>query len=177
MDQCNCKIYDDIADRPSLEKRFKYTKKIISGLTLIADHPNGEHKLYHCKNCGQYWQFSMSWMDGNKKYIFQVPEISVDIWKEKPFVQPDDLLVRSGHIVMYLEGVTFIEQDSKCRREGCDNNAIKMSVLCALHHLNSINIKVTLPDNETWFAPYEKSKYELTIDFLKSLPNYKSLGQ
>ena len=175
MDTCNCKIYTDLSDNPSLTKRIKETKGILSDLTLIAEHTDKEHKLYKCPVCGQYWQRTTSWTAGVKPYVYKVPFIEIDEWKNKPFVKPDELFVRVGLVQQYLSRATFEEKNEKCRHESCNNNAIKMSVFCIIHHLPNINIKVTLPDDKTWFSPYEKHNYELTLERLCAMPNYKKL--
>lgn len=173
MKTCNCNNYSDILDYDFLKKRFRETKNILSTLGLIAEHPEKEHLLYKCRNCGQSWQRSLSWMDGNRQYVFKVPEIDVEKWKEKPFVQPDDLFVRTGVVRHYLERTTFEEQNTLCRHNECSHNAIKLSIFCIVHHMENIGIKTTLPDNVTWFYPFEKRLIELTYERLSEMPNYK----
>jgi len=172
-EKCICNKYSDILDYGALTKRFKDTKNIFSYLTLIAEHPEKEHRLYQCETCGQLWQRSLSWMDGNEQYIFKVPKINIGEWKEKPFVQPDDLFVRTGVVRQYLERAIFEEQNVICRHAGCTHYSIKLSVFCVIHHMESIGIKLTLPDNNTWFPPFEKELVELTYERLSELPNYK----
>jgi hypothetical protein len=41
--------------------------------------------------------------------------------------------------------------------------------------MESIGIKSNLPDDFTWFEPYIKPNFELTIEQLRKLPNYKAL--
>lgn len=176
MTTCNCAKYDHLLDNDSLDKRFKETKKIVAGLESIAKDSTGEHHLLHCTTCGQNWQRSLSWMDGNKEYVFKVVDIDTAQWTKKPFVQPDDLFVRSGSVNMFLSRATFEEQNEKCRRDDCNNQAVKMSPFCLVHHMESIGIKASLPDSNTWFSPYERENFELTIERLKELPTYKSLN-
>lgn len=175
MSECNCNNYDHLDGRPALNKRGHDTKKIIDRLSLITEHAEGEHKLYQCPICGQFWQRSLDWMRGNKPYIFKVPVTTTSEWLLKPFVQPDDLFNRVAGIQQYLERASFVEQPEKCRKEGCTNRAINLSVLCAFHHMESIGLKSDVRDDFIWFEPYSKSNYEFTIDQLKKLPNYKAL--
>lgn len=173
MDTCNCKEYSDILDHPSLKKRFKETKSILSNLKLIAEHQGKEHKLYECKVCGQFWQRTTCWTAGVKHYAYKVPSIKIEEWKGKPYIKPDELFASVGHFQQYISRAIFEEQNVKCKSEGCNNNAIKMSVLCVIHHLQNINIKITLPEDKTWFPPYEKHQFELAFERLCELPNYK----
>lgn len=176
MSTCSCSQYTDISDRPSLNNRGHETKRIINSLTLIATHSEKEHELYKCMTCGQFWQRSLDWIRGNKPYIFKVPDTLVTEWTIKPFVQPDDLFNRIAVIQQYLGRATFEETAELCRKDGCSNQAIKLSVLCAFHHMESLGLKSKMTDEFTWFAPYLKSNYEFGIDQLKALPNYKSLA-
>lgn len=173
MTTCNCEKYTDLPDRPSLNKRGHDTKSIIDTLVLVAESADTEHKLYKCPTCGQFWQRSLDWMRGNKAYIFKVPNVEIDQWKAKQFVQPDELFSRVGHVQQYLDRVTFEEQAAICRQDGCDNHAIKRSVFCALHHMENIGMTKSLPDDYTWFTPYDKENFKLSIERLKQLPTYK----
>jgi hypothetical protein len=170
---CNCEKYTDLADLPSLNKRGHNTMTIIDMLTLVAECINTEHQLYICGTCGQFWQRSLARMRGNKPYIFKVPNIEIEQWKAKQFVQPDELISWSDHVQQYLNKVNFEEHVANCRREGCDNHAVNLSVFCALHHMDNIGIKISLPNDYLWFPPYVKENFELSIAQLKQLPTYK----
>jgi len=169
---CKCADYKDLETRRELNKRGRQTKKIIAWVELIAEDSSGEHKLYRCPACSQLWQRSLDWMRGNSAYAFKVPAIDIATWIGQPFVQPDELFNRVGMIEQYLEKACFEEKAQLCRREGCNERAIKLSVLCALHHMESIGLGNSLPENCTWFRPYEPEDYMLTMRYLKSLPNY-----
>lgn len=176
MPKCFCNQYSDISDRPSLNNRGHKTKKIINSLTLIATHSEKEHELYKCPSCGQFWQRSLDWIRGNKPYIFKVPDTMETEWLIKPFVQPDDLFNCIAVIQQYLGRVNFEETVGVCRKDSCSNQAIKLSVLCAFHHMESLGLKSKMTDEFTWFAPYLKNNYEFGIEQLKALPNYTSLS-
>ena len=175
MSTCSCSQYKDISGRPSLNNRGHQTKKIINSLSLVATHFEKEHELYNCVACGQFWQRSLDWIRGNKPYIFKVPKTLATQWTMKVFVQPDDLFNRIAAIQQYFKQATFQESVELCRKEGCSNQAIILSVLCAFHHMESLGLKSKMTDEFTWFAPYLKNNYEFGIDQLKALPNYKSL--
>jgi hypothetical protein len=177
MSTCSCSQYADISDRPSLNNRGHETKKIINSLILIATHSEKEHELYKCPTCGQFWQRSLDWIRGNKPYIFKVPNTLESEWTIKPYVQPDNLFNRIAVIEQYTGRASFEETAELCRKDGCSNQAIKLSVLCAFHHMESLGLKSKMTDEFTWFAPYLKNNYEFGIDQLKALPNYKSLSK
>lgn len=175
MSICRCASYEDLNGRPALNKRGHDTGKIINSLELMAAHPDKENKLYRCSFCGQLLQKSLDWARGNKPYVFKVPDIQVEDWIKEPFVQPDELFNRVAHIEQYLKRATFEEQATPCKSSGCEEKAVKLSVLCAFHHMLSIGFKANLPGNCRWFHPYVKSNYEFSIQYLKSLPTYKAL--
>ena len=176
MSTCHCNQYGDILNYDLLKKRYRETKNILANLLVIAEHPEKEHFLYKCANCGQQWQRSLSWMDGNKPYAFKVPPIEIEVWKQRPFVQPDDLFAITGGIDLYLERATFEEQSTLCKNSTCSHHAIKFSVFCIVHHMENLGIRVSIPDNYTWFPPFEKGHIELTYQRLSELPNYKKLS-
>lgn len=175
MTNCNCKKISDILDYASLKKRFKETKSILTGLDIVAGHPEKEHQLLRCGTCGQCWQRSLSWTDGNKSYVFKVVDIEVEEWERRPFVQPDELLVRSGVIRQYLERGVFEEQPGICKQAGCTNYRIKLSVFCIIHQMENVGVKLTSKEGYTWFTPYEKEMFEPTYQWLREMPNYKKL--
>lgn len=175
MNSCTCNLYKDLDGRAALNKRGHDTKRILDALQKIAEHPQGEHRLYKCPVCAQMWQRSLDWMRGNKPYVFKVDTIAIEDWLHMPFVQPDELFNRAGHVEQYLERAFFEEQETFCRIEGCQEHAIKFSVVCAYHHMQNIGIKANLPDEYRWFGPYIKSNFEYTIEQLKTLPNYRQL--
>jgi uncharacterized C2H2 Zn-finger protein len=175
MSSCRCESYQDLDSRAALNKRGPETKRISNALELIAEHPGQEHRLYKCPVCGQLWQRSLDWMRGNKAYLFKVPSIEVGQWLHKPFVQPDELFSRIGHVQLYLDRASFEEQAATCKSPGCGEHSIKFSVFCAFHHMQNIGIKAEFNDDYRWFGPYSKSNYEFSIEHLKKLPNYKKL--
>jgi hypothetical protein len=172
MQTCNCNSYKDLDTGSAITKREKETKKILNGMDLLAEDATGEHNLYKCPGCGQFWQRSLAWMDGNKPYAFKVPTIEIETWKRLPYVQPDELFARVGSVEQYLERARFVEKAEICRREGCEEHAIQLSVLCAFHHMENIGFGNRLPQNCTWFSPYEQVDYVLSNRYLKTLPNY-----
>jgi hypothetical protein len=175
MSSCRCKNFEDIDGPAALNKRMRETKRILGDLKFIGEHSGKEHRLYQCTACGQMWQRSLSWMEGNKPYAFKVPSIDIGQWLQKPFVQPDELFSRIGHVQLYLDRATFEEQAATCKFPDCGERSIKFSVFCAFHHMQNIGIKSNVTDEYRWFHPYLKANYEFGIEQLKALPNYKKL--
>lgn len=79
--------------REAVTKRAKETKSILGNLTLLGNHPDGEHRLYFDDATGEYWQYSSAWNWGAKPYCFLVPMISLDDWLTERYVDPDEMIV------------------------------------------------------------------------------------
>jgi hypothetical protein len=173
--KCNCLKFNTIENNDDLEKRIKETAKIISNLRLIEKINDLGTSLYECEKCGQQWQESLSWMHGNSKYVFKVPKIEIKDWKEMPYIEPNKIFLYIGNIQMYFNRTTFEEKEEKCKKDNCYNQAIKLSVLCILHQMESIGIKLELPSGYRWFNPYEKEKILINMTVIKEHPNYKEL--
>jgi hypothetical protein len=114
-------------------------------------------------------------MHGNSKYVFKVPKIEIKDWKEMPYIEPNKIFLYIGNIQMYFNRTTFEEKEEKCKKDNCYNQAIKLSVLCILHQMESIGIKLELPSGYRWFNPYEKEKILINMTVIKEHPNYKEL--
>ena len=79
--------------RKAVRKRINESRALKKSLAIVAKHADGEHKLYRCGSCGQFWQGSRAWNWGNDEYLFRVPAVEVSHWLEEVFVQPDELLI------------------------------------------------------------------------------------
>ena len=88
--------------RESVSKRAKETKDILSRLTLLSEHPDGEHRLYRDEETKEYWQYASAWNWGAKPYCFLVPGIGVDSWAEERYVDPDELLIYASSMHQFL---------------------------------------------------------------------------
>jgi hypothetical protein len=96
MPECTCKDYPDVElDRKSLSKRIRETRVLVKNLTPLYKKRGEEYELYKCDVCGQIWQGSRSWTQGNERYLFQVPPISVEEWLDEPYISPDEMMVFS----------------------------------------------------------------------------------
>jgi hypothetical protein len=113
---CGCDSYKPLElIREAIDKRIRETRKIRRQLTLIAEQEYGEHGLYRCRICGQFWQISRAWNWGNYRYAFQVPKIAIEDWISKPYISPDDLLIFEALMKDFLESNTFTKTDKIVR--------------------------------------------------------------
>lgn len=158
---CECNQYQHLElIRKAISKRIRETKSLKKKLDLLAE--NGEHKLWRCRACNQLWQSSRAWNWGAEEYLFKVPEISVDEWLNKPFIQPDEMLIHTSVMKDYMDGQTFVEKPEKCRTEGCIKRAIELSVFCLEHHVESLQNAGRLPQTPQGrlFPPYHFAESE-----------------
>lgn len=154
---CSCSEYEDLEFlRKVITKRIKESRSLKKSFVLVAEHPDKEHKLYRCGECGQLWQASRAWSWGNDEYLFKVPPIDADSWKSEVFVQPDELLIFTGIVSDFLNRNTFTENESQCSVSGCGQRAVSGSVNCLRHHLESLQRARTMPayPSGRWFKPY-----------------------
>lgn len=154
---CSCSDYEDLEFlRKVISKRIKETRSLKKFLVLVAEHPDKEHKLYRCNECGQLWQSSRAWNWGNDEYLFKVPQTETDAWKSEVFVQPDELLIFTASVSDFLKRNTFTENDTSCSVSGCERKAVSGSVSCLRHHIESLQRARTMPSYPTgrWFKPY-----------------------
>ena len=143
---CNCGQYDAIElFREKVSERIRHTRTLKKRLETIAEHSLGEHKLLKCPLCGQYWQISCAWNWSNGKYLFKVPDIKINEWLSKPYVQPDELLIYTAMMHDYVDKNNFVETEKDCRTDGCANRAVRYSVLCLDHHIESLQAAGALP--------------------------------
>jgi hypothetical protein len=153
---CECSTYSDLElIRESIDKRIAVAKKIKRPLRLMAESPEGD-SLYKCDVCQQLWQGSRAWNWENKEYLFKVPNIAVADWKEEFFARPDQMLIYSGRMYDYFEKNKFVVSDTRCRKEGCGNNALVNNVLCKEHFIQSLQQFGMLPERPQgrMFSPY-----------------------
>lgn len=154
---CDCEKYPNLElYREAIDKRIKETKKIKKNLELIAGNPKFHPLLWRCNACNQFWQSSGAWNWGAKEYIYKVPQIEIEKWKEKPYVKPDELLIYSAMLQQFEENNTFVERNVKCKNENCISNAIQYSVFCKIHHIESLQKAKALPNfpSGKMFEPY-----------------------
>ncbi len=144
---CSCEPYEHLEpSRHSIYKRIQVTKKLHGTLEMIAEKKDENNFLFKCSICNQFWQESLAWNWNQKKYLFKVPEISVENWLQELFVEPDKILIYLASLESYEEKQTFVERNETCRNETCDGNAIQYSVFCKKHHIESLQKNRVLPD-------------------------------
>lgn len=156
---CECEIFCALElDRDAVTERIRETRKIRRRLTLVAEQPAGEHKLYKCDRCGQMWQISRAWNWGNYRYAFKVPTIQIDEWISEPYIQPDELFLFNAMMENFMGKNQFVKSDAKCKVNGCQQFANQYSVFCLEHHIESLQRAGALPGmpEGKWFLPYER---------------------
>ena len=143
---CECAKYEDIELlRENVTRRIQQAKKIKLSLTALHHDPKTEHSLWVCSTCNQYWQGSYAWNWEQKFYLFKVPLRPLVDWLQEPFVQPDELLIFYACVGNIWDKAVIDIPPRSCRREGCEKKAIKYSVLCLLHHIESLQKNRLLP--------------------------------
>jgi hypothetical protein len=154
---CTCTEFQHIEfKREAVNKRIKESRSLKKAFTLIAKHPDEEHKLYSCQECGQLWQGSRAWNWGNDEYLFRVPRIEVPQWLEQVFVQPDELLIFTAVMSELLGRSSFVAGEQTCRVTGCERKAVQGLATCLPHHVASLQNAGQFPKDPVgrWFDPY-----------------------
>ena len=167
---CSCALALPLElTRESISKRSKESRKLRRALSPVADHPDREHQLLRCVNCGRFWQRASAWNWGAKEYFFVVPPIEVAEWRERPFVDPDELLLWAVTLDRFVRGGGIRSGSSTCREAGCERMAIDHSVLCLRHHIENLQSVRALPQTPSgrFFPPYD----QLTPDRLEEWIN------
>ena len=143
---CGCAKYGSIElFREKISERIGQTRTLRRTLEIISEHPVEKHKLLKCFVCDQYWQLSYAWNWGDRAYLFKVPEIEPEEWLTEPYVQPAELLIHSAAMENYMSRNRFVETRNNCRTNECTNRAIKYSVFCLDHRIESLQIAGALP--------------------------------
>lgn len=140
MDQ-SLSMYPHIEfSREAVSKRARQTKGILSRLTLLAKHSDGEHRLYRDEKTNEFWQYSSAWNWGAKPYCFLVPEIDPEVWKEERYVDPDEMLIYVAMMQQFLSVPT--------NREISD----------LPKHISSLQRIGSFPKDPEgrWFGPYKR---------------------
>ncbi len=126
--------------RTDVTKRIRETKAILKTLTLVAESPDSEHKLYSDPNTGELWQLARAWNWGAEPYCFLVPAIDPEDWKREQFVDPDELLIFAAVMSQFLA------------RPSVQRMADPKG------HVENLQQVSVLPRNPKgrWFGPYKK---------------------
>lgn len=154
---CQCSEFSDLGlNRKEISNRIKATGRLIATLEEVARHDNKENILYRCCGCGQLWQRALAWNWGNEKYLFQVPSINKEEWLQCPFVDPDAVLIWSAVVERFLQNSRPAASENECRQKECHLPAIKLSVNCLRHHIESIQRRGQLPGTPSgrWLESY-----------------------
>lgn len=154
---CDCAKFQPIElDRQSINRRIKESKAIRKRLTQVAENPELRIFLFRCPECGQLWQSGHEWNFKDQEYLFQVPPIESRDWENESFRQPAAMMIYSAMMRDFFSNNTFECSESQCRSEGCTELAIRFSVFCRDHHIESLQRRGSLPPtpNGRMFPPY-----------------------
>jgi hypothetical protein len=160
--RCQCAAFEDVELHwNAVEKRIRESRKLVTKLRLIhGDWDSGvADTLHSCDSCGQLWQGSFAWAWGenhdNPRYLFKVPIIDLEEWRQTPFIRPHELLTFSAAFENVSKGLT--EKQDRCKHSDCQQRAVTYSVFCLRHHIESLQAIGRFPSSPSgrWFQPYE----------------------
>ena len=157
---CGCEKYERLEPcRHCIYERIKATKTLTKTLEVIAEKQDENSSLLKCSLCNQLWQGSISRNWGRTKYVFKVPEISVEDWLEEPYIEPEKILNYLSSRREYEKKQVFIERGEKCKKENCNKNAVQYTVFCKEHHiefLQNTNVLAKFPKGIVFETVYER---------------------
>jgi hypothetical protein len=81
----------------------------------------------------------------DKGYLFQVPPVELSEWLREPYAQPAAMLIYSPSMRDFFARNAFTPTDTPCREPGCSQPAIRFSVQCRDHHIESLRRIGNLP--------------------------------
>jgi hypothetical protein len=154
---CDCTDFIPIElDRASISRRIKQSPAIRKQLTQIAEHTGLRLYLFCCPECGKFWQSGHEWNFGDREYLFQVPPIDMADWLTLPYQQPAAMMIYSSVMRNFFSQNTFEATAEPCRTVGCRSKAVRFSVYCRDHHIESLQSKNMLakPPVGRLFPPY-----------------------
>ena len=136
---CDCSQFEPIElDRKSINRRIKQSPEIRKRLTQIAEHTDLSVYLFQCPECNQFWQSGHEWNFGDREYLFHVPPIEIGEWHREPYRQPAAMMIYSSVMARFFADATFEPTDSQCRAPNCTEYAVRFSVFCRDHHIDSL---------------------------------------
>lgn len=136
---CSCHNYLPLElDRESVSKRIKETPSIKGRLVLVGSNDELRLELLRCKECGQCWQTGHEWNFADKEYLFQVPEIGLEDWMKEPFAQPAAMMIYSAVMEHFFANTRLEQGTIPCRIPECGALALRLSVFCIEHHIESL---------------------------------------
>jgi hypothetical protein len=154
---CDCAKFQPIElDRESITRRINESPALRKRLIQIAEHSEWRLHLFRCPECGQLWQSGREWNFQDQEYLFQVPAIEIADWQREPYGQPAAMMIYSAVMGKYCARSSSELSDSTCRSEGCSKRAIRFSIFCFKHHIESLQKLGQLPKEPRGrlFPPY-----------------------
>jgi len=155
--RCKCEAFKPIElDRKSINARIKESRTIKSCLHALAENSELRITLFRCPECGRFWQSGHEWNFGDVEYLFQVPEVEIAEWLREPYAQPAAMMIFSTMMRDSFQRSRLEECSVPCRVEGCQFMALRLSVFCRRHHIESLQKTHRLPQKPVgrFFAPY-----------------------
>jgi hypothetical protein len=116
------------------------TPTLVVSLEQIAVTEDGKLRLYRCRICESYWQQSAD--ARGRLALYQVPQIPFESWRRTPF--PNQSMIASWRSLFLSMGPAI---GVTCREPGCHQNAVRLSIFCAIHHCVR-NLRYLVPDDE-----------------------------
>ncbi len=178
---CDCRKYGDlpldlgvINDRVKLYHAMRPALRQIGQKMVLrwAEH----YRLYKCDSCGQYWQATLAPRDSDTWYLFKVPQVTSQAWRQSVFVPPDQVAIFVEEQARFLAN-DFEVGTSHCSTSGCKEAAIVGSVKCIYHQFLQIGGGETLQHLQEmrWFAPYEPEMLQPNYALQRDVHGFASL--
>ena len=155
---CNCYLYKDLdLNCASISARIKETKSIISSLFLVSkkSESNGM-RLYSCPDCHQHWQYSSAWNWGAKPYVYKIPNVTVELWRDNPFVRPDEILIYNAVMERFVNKIGGASNEANCNTADCTEKSLTSVPFCIRCHIKNLQAVQMLPQpiSGKVFPPY-----------------------
>jgi hypothetical protein len=159
---CDCSTYQDLnPNRESFRERVKASKQLRKFLVLKAKDTATGRKLLVCNACGQLWQEGSASNLAPDAYLFKVPKVDEQSWLEAAYAEPDKVFMHNFVINEFVKQSHQAETTQPCKEAGCTKRALKLSVFCLTHHVQSLQRANRLPSppagrlfgNLTLFSP------------------------
>ncbi len=159
MKKCSCGEYSDIElIRKAINERIKKSKDLKKQLKLVSKSDT-ENILFVCEICNQFWQSSRAWNWGNDEYLFKVPIIELQDWIQNQFMAPDEMLIYSAGMSVYMESNinSFVDGNEKCIKDDCIEKSLKGGKLCKNHFIENLGVVGLIPKRPKGrlFKPYQ----------------------
>ncbi len=115
---CDCEKYERLEPcRHCIYEKIKATKTLTKTFEVMAEKQDENSSLLKCSPCNQLWQGSISRNWGRTKYVFKVPEISVEDWLEEPYIEPEKILNYLSSCREYEKNKYLLKEEKNARKK------------------------------------------------------------